>query len=262
GYQLGMLDFIYTCRTCTDQRCIDPCAYDSIRFDQRRGEVVINEATCTGCTACAQACPYGAIDMVEVEPDEPTYKPDFKLRLDRRGALKFGPGSGRVARARRIANKCDHCIAYSDQACVSACPTGSLIEINAYDLFRERSPAMAQLARTGFNTDLTKKDRREVLPMMPFTEGGDVRSVGLAKVKRGRYAPLLFWMIGLLVFIVALGEIMLRLYAKTLSYQYSVLKKLPEFAGIAEEQILDSVGYRAGPGLSVYLGLAGTGLMV
>ncbi|MEO8551215.1 MAG: hypothetical protein ABI678_14630, partial [Kofleriaceae bacterium] len=33
GYQLGMLDFIYTCRTCTDQRCIDPCAYDSIKFD-------------------------------------------------------------------------------------------------------------------------------------------------------------------------------------------------------------------------------------
>ena len=53
GYQLGMLDFIYTCRTCTDQRCIDPCAYDSIRFDGERGEVVINEATCTGCTACA-----------------------------------------------------------------------------------------------------------------------------------------------------------------------------------------------------------------
>ena len=36
GYQLGMLDFIYTCRTCTDQRCIDPCAYDSIKFDDEQ----------------------------------------------------------------------------------------------------------------------------------------------------------------------------------------------------------------------------------
>src|SRR5205823_871431 len=88
GYQLGMLDFIYTCRTCTDQRCIDPCAYDSIRFDREKKEVIINEATCTGCTACAQACPYGAIDMVEVEPDAPTFKQNFALRLDRRGALK------------------------------------------------------------------------------------------------------------------------------------------------------------------------------
>src|SRR6185369_5795992 len=142
GYQLGMLDFIYTCRTCTDQRCIDPCAYDSIKFDTNKKEVVINESTCTGCTACAQACPYGAIDMVEVESDAPMYKAGFKARLEHKGALKFGAGTGRVAQPRRIANKCDHCIAYGDQACVSACPTGSLIEINAYDLFRERSPAM------------------------------------------------------------------------------------------------------------------------
>ena len=81
--------------------------------------------------------------MVEIEPDAPTFKHDFTARLEKKDALKFGPGTGRVARARRIANKCDHCIAYGDQACVSACPTGSLIEINAYDLFRERSPAMA-----------------------------------------------------------------------------------------------------------------------
>jgi NAD-dependent dihydropyrimidine dehydrogenase PreA subunit len=48
GYQIGMLDFIYTCRTCTDQRCVDPCAYDSIKFDENKREVVINESTCTG----------------------------------------------------------------------------------------------------------------------------------------------------------------------------------------------------------------------
>src|SRR3954466_16389587 len=171
GYQLGMLDFIYTCRTCTDQRCVDPCAYDSIKYDLEKREVVINEATCTGCTACAQSCPYGAIDMIEVEPDAPTFKKDFKARLEKKNMLQFGPGTPRVARARRIANKCDHCMAYGDQACVSACPTGSLIEIDAYDLFRERSPKMAQLAKTGYDGDLQTKDRREVLPVMPFTEG-------------------------------------------------------------------------------------------
>jgi Fe-S-cluster-containing hydrogenase component 2 len=262
GYQLGMLDFIYTCRTCTDQRCIDPCAYDSIRFDESKREVVINESTCTGCTACAQACPYGAIDMIEVESDSPVFKKDFKKRLDKKGSLAFGPGTGRVARARRIANKCDHCATYSDQACVSACPTGSLIEIDTYDLFRERSPAMARLARHGFDADLRKKDRKEVLPVMPFTEGVDVRSGGLAKVKRGRYAPLLFWTLGLLVWLVAFGEAMLRSYAPELSYRFSQLKGLPDFADLADELVIEKVPVVAGDQLSTYCGLVGTALML
>ncbi len=262
GYQLGMLDFIYTCRTCTDQRCIDPCAYDSIKFDEAKKEVVINESTCTGCTACAQACPYGAIDMVEVEPDAPTFKKDFLKRLEKKDALKFGAGTGRVARARRIANKCDHCADYGDQACVSACPTGSLIEINAYDLFRERSPAMAQLARHGFDTDLTKRDRKEVLPVMPFTEGLDVRSGGLAKVKRGRYAPMVMWVVGLLTFMVFTGEALLRLYAKGMSYQFSQFKANVQYADLPDDAILELITYRGGPGLSVYAGLIGVGLMI
>jgi Fe-S-cluster-containing hydrogenase component 2 len=264
GYQLGMLDFIYTCRTCTDQRCIDPCAYDSIKFNEKRGEVVINEATCTGCTACAQACPYGAIDMVEVEQDAPTFKPGFKHRLDRRDALKFGPGTPRIARARRIANKCDHCIAYGDQACVSACPTGSLIEVNAYDLFRERAPAMARLARTGFDHDLSKKDRKEVLPVLQFTEGLIVRSGGLAKVKRGRYLPLLFWMVGLIGFLGSLGEILLRSIEslKPMSFLFSEIKALPDFQDLPDAAILEKIRYVPGPGLSVWLGVIGTGLMI
>jgi Fe-S-cluster-containing hydrogenase component 2 len=262
GYQLGMLDFIYTCRTCTDQRCIDPCAYDSIKFDTERMEVVINESTCTGCTACAQSCPYGAIDMIEVEPDAPTFKKKFKARLDKRDALKFGPGTPRVARARRIANKCDHCIAYGDQACVSACPTGSLIEINAYDLFRERSPKMAQLARSGFDGDLQKKDRKEVLPVMPFTEGLAVRTGGIAKMKRGRYAPLLMWIIGIFAFLVALGEILLRTYAKDMSYLYGQISKSPEYEGLAAEAILQDVKFVPGDQLSTWCGAIGTGLMI
>jgi Fe-S-cluster-containing hydrogenase component 2 len=262
GYQLGMLDFIYTCRTCTDQRCIDPCAYDSIKFDAETREVVINESTCTGCTACAQACPYGAIDMVEIESDAPTFKKDFLNRLEKQNALRFGPGTGRVARARRIANKCDHCAAYGDQACVSACPTGSLIEINAYDLFRERSPAMAQLARQGFDADLQKRDRREVLPVMPFTEGLDVRSGGLAKLKRGRYAPMLMWVFGLLAFLIFTGEALLRLYAPAMSYQFSLFKANPEYADLPDAAILELVTYRGGPGLSVYAALIGVGLMI
>jgi Fe-S-cluster-containing hydrogenase component 2 len=262
GYQLGMLDFIYTCRTCTDQRCIDPCAYDSIRFDEHKREVVINESTCTGCTACAQACPYGAIDMVEIEPDAPMFKKHFKSRLEKRNALAFGPGTPRIARARRIANKCDHCVAYGDQACVSACPTGSLIEVNPYDLFRERSPKMAQLARTGYDDELTKRDRREVLPVMPFTEGLAVRSGGLAKVKRGRYAPLVMWTIGIFAFLLALGEVLLRRYAPEMSYQMTQIIANPEFKDLALESQLEKIKLRPPDLLFVWSALVGVGLMM
>jgi Fe-S-cluster-containing hydrogenase component 2 len=262
GYQLGMLDFIYTCRTCTDQRCIDPCAYDSIRFDPDKREVLINESTCTGCTACAQACPYGAIDMVEIEPDAPMFQKAFLARLDKRNALSFGVGTPRLARPRRIANKCDHCITYGDQACVSACPTGSLIEVDPYNLFRERSPKMAQLARTGYDDDLTRKDRREVLPVLPFTEGLAVRSGGLARVKRGRYAPLLLWTVGIFAFLIALGEVLLRLYAPEMSYQFMTLRSSPDYASMAVEGVLEAVHYRAGDPLAIYCGLTGTGLMM
>ncbi len=262
GYQLGMLDFIYTCRTCTDQRCIDPCAYDSIKYDLNKLEVVINESTCTGCTACAQACPYGAIDMIEIEPDAPTFKKQFQARLEKKGMLSFGPGTPRVARARRIANKCDHCIAYGDQACVSACPTGSLIELNAYDLFRERSPKMAQLAKTGYDGELTKKDRKEVLPVTPFTEGVATRSGGLAKVKRGRYAPLLTWMIGIFAFLVALGEALLRSYAPQMSYLFSQVTADPQYADLPVAAQLEKINFNPGDQLSTYCGLIGTGLMI
>jgi Fe-S-cluster-containing hydrogenase component 2 len=265
GYQLGMLDFVYTCRTCSDQRCIDPCAYDSIRFDTQKKEVIINESSCTGCSACAQACPYGAIDMIEIEQQSPAFKKDFKARLDKKKSLAFGPGTPRQARARRIANKCDHCGSYGDQACVSACPTGALIEINAFDLFRERSKAMVKAGAVGFEIDPAKakrKDRGEVLPVTPFTEGLVVRTGGLAKVKRGRYAPLLFWALGLLTFMIALGEILLRKYWPQMSYLYSQLASSGDFADLAEEAIKSKVIFRAGDQLSVWSGVTGTGLMI
>lgn len=259
GYQLGMLDFIYTCRTCTDQRCIDPCDFDSIKYDEGRGEVVINEATCTGCTLCAQSCPYHAIEMVDVsDPQSPTYREEFRLRLDAEGKLEFGPGRGRVARARRIANKCDHCMNYGDQACVSACPTGSLIEISAYDLFHERSSVQTALARSGYDQE-AGRDRKEILPTEPFTKGVGIKDAGMAKVRRGRFWPVIFWGLGLAAWFLATIEIMLRIYAPTNSLQYFTLRQDPD---MTPEMAVLKVGFRAGTELAVWCGYVGAGLMV
>jgi hypothetical protein len=166
-----------------------------------------------------------------------------------------------VARARRIANKCDHCAAYGDQACISACPTGSLIELDAYDLFRERSPKMTELAKTGFDADLTKKDRKEVLPVMPFTEGVYVRSGGTAKVKRGRYLPLLFWLVGIAAFVVALAEALLRTYKPTMSYLMTQVRSIPDNIDKPLEGLLEDVHFRPGDQLSTWAGLIGVILM-
>lgn len=259
GYQLGMLDFVFSCRTCTDQRCIPPCEYDSIRFDPEIREVVINESSCVGCTLCAQSCPFEAIEMVNVEdPSNPTFREDFKIRLEEDGSLNYGPGKGRVAKARRVANKCDHCSGYSTQACISACPTGSLIEVSAYELFQERSPEAQEAAEAGHTTPVLW-DGREILPIEPFTEGIGVRDSGMAKTKRGRLGPVLMWGLSITAWFLAFAEIMLRTYKPTSSLQYVILRAQSDMPPIIAE---GKVRFLAGNPLSVYCGYIGTGLMI
>ncbi len=261
GFQLGMLDVVYTCRTCEDQRCVDPCEYDAIKYDHERGEVVIKEESCVGCTLCARSCPYGAIEMVDVEdPENPTYKPRFKIRLEQGGKLAWGPGKPRLARPRRIANKCDHCTGYGDQACVSACPTGALVEVSGRDLFSERPPEVIKTARKGF-PEPVKKARGEVLPTQPFTQGIGVSDAGLARVKRGRLAPLVLWGLGLGAFFLVLAESLLRAYAPELSVKYLFARQDGMLPTAAAEAAVESAFF-AGSTLLVYCGLIGTAMML
>ena len=261
GFQIGMLDVVYTCRTCEDPRCVDPCEYDSIKYDPERREVVINEASCVGCTLCARSCPYGAIEMVDVEdPQNPTHKPRFKVRLEEAGKLAWGPGKPRLARPRRIANKCDHCLGHRDQACVSACPTGALIEVSAHDLFRERPPEVVRAAEDGF-AEPVKKVRGEILPTEPFTKGLGVSDAGLARVKRGRLGPLIMWGLGLGAFLLTLVEILLRVYVPDLSVQYMMLRQEGVLPTAAVQSVREGA-FRPGSDLLIWCGYIGTGLML
>jgi Fe-S-cluster-containing hydrogenase component 2 len=245
GYELGLLDFVYTCRTCSDARCLSPCEHDAIKRDASTGEVVIHEDRCIGCSLCALSCPYGAISMINVaEPDEETYQPQFRARLDKTGKLAFGPGKGRKAQARRIANKCDHCAGYADQACVSACPTGSLIEIAPAALFRERGAA----------GDVRAADP---LPARPFIDGIAVRDAGAARV-RTRKLSRLIWALGLGVFAAVLVEVVLRWFAPTRSVSFRLMR----MAGIEPALAELNVSYLAGSQLALTCGYLGTALMV
>jgi Fe-S-cluster-containing hydrogenase component 2 len=247
GYELGLLDFVYTCRTCSDARCLSPCEHDAIKRDAATGEVMIHEDRCIGCSLCALSCPYGAINMINVaEPGLEAYGPAFKARLDSSGKLAFGPGKGRKAQARRIASKCDHCAGYADQACVSACPTGSLIEISPATLFRERAEPTAG-----------RKRRLDVLPTSPFVDGLAVRDSGAARV-RTRKLSILIWVLGLGTFGGVFAEVMLRWFLPTWSVSFQLMRHAGIEAALAEM----NVSYLAGTKLALTCGYLGTALMV
>ena len=247
GFELGVLDFVFSCRTCADARCLSPCEHDAIKRDPATGEVQIKEDRCIGCSLCALSCPYGAIDMINVaEPELAGYNPQFKARLEKSGKLGFGAGKGRKAPARRIANKCDHCAGYGDQACVSACPTGSLIEIAPATLFRERAEPTGK-----------RRKRLHVLPSSPFIDGINVHDSGEARV-RVRKLSILLWILGIGTFLAVLAEVVLRWKWPSLSVSYRILLREGLNADLAEM----NVSYLAGSTLALTCGYLGTALMV
>lgn len=248
GFRLGMLDFVFSCRTCQDQRCLSPCEHDSISFNEEKGEVVIDHAKCIGCSLCAQSCPYGAIDMVNVsEPQEETFNLDLKARLEAKGYLAHGPGKPRSAPLRRVANKCDHCDGFQEQACVSACPTGALVELNMRELFRARSDELPN----------GRMDKLAPMPVEPFVNSAGIKDSGLARIREGRFSRAI-WGLGILVWLLFLVEVAARHYAPTSSLRYQLLL----FDGLDPKLARLEIGYLAGSNMALLCGYLGTALMV
>jgi Fe-S-cluster-containing hydrogenase component 2 len=251
GKVLGALDFVDCCRTCMDQRCVDVCGYDSIQFDPERKEVVINEESCTGCTMCAMACPYDAIEMHELDE-----RPLLKLRLERENKLGFGEGKPRKAQIRRIASKCDHCMSYEDQACISACPTNALLEVAPESIFQERTEAMTEAAREGFAQPVPVEPSVLYSPEKFFKglRAEDIR--GRAVEQRLRVGWL--WVISVLAFVGCVAEIALRKVMPGWSLQFLYNMRA---MGLDPDMARDNVDYSPGCELAVWLGYIGAGVM-
>jgi Fe-S-cluster-containing dehydrogenase component/CRP-like cAMP-binding protein len=101
-----------SCQHCENPACMAPCPTGAIGRDPG-GEVWIREDLCTGCGACAKACPWDNIQMAArlaeaSRPASPTGAEDFA----------------------DVAVKCDLCRAYEGPACVQACPTAAISRIN------------------------------------------------------------------------------------------------------------------------------------
>lgn len=119
GPMMDNLMVANACMHCVDPVCMIGCPTGAIHRTSHGGEVVINPASCIGCTICANNCPYDAIRMVEVR----TTKGRFWVDDSQRPLLK--------------ATKCDLCIEQtSGPACQNACPHDALTRA---DLSQENS---------------------------------------------------------------------------------------------------------------------------
>ncbi|MEE2643773.1 MAG: hypothetical protein VYD19_02460, partial [Myxococcota bacterium] len=105
-------------------------------------EIVISD-NCVGCTQCSKGCSFDAIQMHPVEG------------LD---LAKYFPNRSPDARGKNIAQKCDNCTDYADQACITACPTGALFQIDGASLF-ESWEQFSVHERPGFEAVSSPEDR-------------------------------------------------------------------------------------------------------
>lgn len=116
----GRIMVANSCMHCADPVCLIGCPTGAIHRGEIGGEVVVNQATCVGCSICANNCPYEAIRMVEIRDDEGAFMVDKDMRP--------------IAKA----TKCDLC---SDQiggpACERSCPHGAMrrMDMNNLDAF-------------------------------------------------------------------------------------------------------------------------------
>ena len=105
------------CMHCVDPVCLIDCPTDAIHRDPSSGCVVIDDATCVGCAACANACPYNNIRMAELR--------------DSSGAFLIDEEGVQVVRA----TKCDFCVdQLGGPACQRACPHDALIRVDIQDM--------------------------------------------------------------------------------------------------------------------------------
>ena len=114
------------CLHCQDPVCLRGCPTGAIHREPGDGQIVINDRTCIGCGACATACPYRAIRMVDIH--------------DEQGRPVLATDGSPV----RQATKCDLCVGrFGGPACERACPHDALRRIDMRTL-REETPWLAR----------------------------------------------------------------------------------------------------------------------
>ncbi len=101
------------CMHCLDPVCMIGCPTGAIGRELETGTVTINDLTCIGCSTCANSCPYGNIQMVEI--------------ANRNGTPMLDTSGLPIMKA----TKCDLCIdQLGGPACQRACPHDALVRMD------------------------------------------------------------------------------------------------------------------------------------
>jgi Fe-S-cluster-containing hydrogenase component 2 len=117
-----------SCRHCENPHCMKECPPDAIHRNPN-GEVFI-DSTCIGCGNCQRNCPYGVIQLSQVNPNR--RQPSLLAWL--LTGMTTEPGREEHYHNDELgkkAVKCDMCKDLAGgAACVRACPTGAAIRVS------------------------------------------------------------------------------------------------------------------------------------
>ncbi|MEO2036607.1 MAG: cyclic nucleotide-binding domain-containing protein [Planctomycetaceae bacterium] len=122
------------CMHCADPVCMIQCPTGAIHRNVLEGQVVINDQSCIGCSACANNCPYDAIRMVQIRDEKghlvyPTHT-SAPATDGANGRLPITPSMKEWEPIEK-ATKCDLCAdQISGPACLNACPHDALIRLD------------------------------------------------------------------------------------------------------------------------------------
>lgn len=157
-----------SCQHCENPTCMVGCPTGAIGRDPS-GEVFIRPELCTGCSACAKACPWDNIQMAP-RPEGVPRPPDG------------GPGE-----YAELAVKCDLCRGFEEgPACVQACPTAAILRVNpAEDIADVRE--LLGGARKG--SAKSTKARDSAAMAAGVVAGVSVGAVGAVMHARGLWKP-------------------------------------------------------------------------